>query len=93
MFRVIEPNKSNNDTLTILGYEMEPLRKHILCKVADVVSGRSKGEKFALPNYPQIYTVLGEVKAMFPNKLTFNVSVNTDDLDFGETVIITVGRK
>ena len=91
MFRVIEPNRENDYTLTIKGYQPQALRAKIINAMSAVISGESKDTRIVLPLYPQIHTILGQIRAMYP-ELEYKVTIDLDETLFGETVIIQIRR-
>jgi len=92
MFRVIEPNQENDYTLTIKGYQSKALRAKILGAMQGLIEETAKETKLVLPLYPQVFTVLGEIKAQY-NKFEYTFAVDRDETMYGETIIITIRRK
>ncbi len=54
-----------------VAYDMDYLRYSLRILIEDVIAGRQKSWEFPLERFPQVNTVMGEMKALFGETFTW----------------------
>lgn len=60
--------KENFRMISPVGYKMSWLKRYIRSKIMSLLSSDKKEVEFELHRYPQVDTVIGQIKAEFPTK-------------------------